>query len=313
MTTMKKMLCIVLAFALLLTFGCKKDDKTETQDVPETPDNTVEAPPVEQPPVEDPTPAEPVINTWPSLTPDKVIHEKDVDTLDLDAREAAFNSYREVGYFIEWQLGSEYRVIETIPGEKDGEYLLWGMRIKEPGIREPFQMQVKVTPDGKPVDPEERVQENEYHLIPGLSYTKDPTLTVKANSELSYIRILVTIEQMDKIQAALGQDFLPETVVTGWDSALWPCVATVNNGDGSYTYEFRYAQTVDTMDGKDLELKPLFTSFTVPGKLTGAQMQTLKDVKIVVEGHAIQANPFTSADEAWAAFAEQYNTQQGNG
>ena len=117
----------------------------------------------------------------------------------------------------------------------------------------------------------------------------------------------------DKLQAALGQDFLPETVVTGWDSALWPCVATVNNGDGSYTYEFRYAQTVETMDGKDLELKPLFTSFTVPGKLTGAQMQTLKDVKIVVEGHAIQANPFTTADEAWAAFAEQYNTQQGNG
>ena len=89
---------------------------------------------------------------------------------------------------------------------------------------------------------------------------------------------LKIIVDMDKLQAALGQDFLPETVVTGWDSALWPCVATVNNGDGSYTYEFRYAQTVDTMDGKDLELKPLFTSFTVPGKLTGAQMQTLKDM-----------------------------------
>ena len=59
--------------------------------------------------------------------------------------------------------------------------------------------EAKVTPDGKPVDPAERVQENEYHLLPGLSYTKDPTLTVKANSELSYIRILVTIEQMDKV------------------------------------------------------------------------------------------------------------------
>lgn len=149
MTTMKKMLCIVLAFALLLTFGCKKDDKTETQDVPETPDNTVEAPPVEQPPVEDPTPAEPVINTWPALTPDKMIPEKDADTLDLDARRAAFNSYREVGYFMEWQLGDDYTILETIPGDQDGEYLLWGMRIIEPGVREPFQMQVKVTPDGK--------------------------------------------------------------------------------------------------------------------------------------------------------------------
>ena len=149
MTTMKKMLCIVLAFALLLTFGCKKNPPEETPDTSVNDRVPAETPPVEQPPVEDPTPAEPVINTWPALMPDKVIPEKDVDTLDLDAREAAFNSYREVGYFIEWQLGSEYRVIETIPGEKDGEYLLWGMRIIEPGIREPFQMQVKVTPDGK--------------------------------------------------------------------------------------------------------------------------------------------------------------------
>ena len=37
MTTMKKMLCMVLAFALLLTFGCKKDDKVETPDVPRPP------------------------------------------------------------------------------------------------------------------------------------------------------------------------------------------------------------------------------------------------------------------------------------
>lgn len=178
--------------------------------------------------------------------------------------------------------------------------------------------EAKVTPDGKPVDPEERVQENEYHLLPGLSYTKDPTLTVLKNSEKSYIRIMVTIVGIDKLQAALGQDFLPETVVTGWDNTLWPCVGIVDNGldadeNRSYTYEFRYAQIVDTMDHNDLELKPLFTSFTVPGKLTGEQMQTLKNVQIIVEGHAIQANPFTSADEAWAAFTEQYKSQQGNG
>lgn len=148
MKTMKKILCIVLALALLLAFGCKKDEQPETSDESVNDRVPAETPPVEQ---EQPNEEAPVreFNTWPALTPDKVIPEKDVDTLDLDAREAAFNSYREVGYFIEWQLGSEYRVIETIPGEKDGEYLLWGMRIKEPGIREPFQMQVKVTPDGK--------------------------------------------------------------------------------------------------------------------------------------------------------------------
>ena len=150
MKMMKKLCCLLLAFALLLSFGCKKNDPAETPDVPDAPVEPAPVVPAEPAP-EQPKEEEPVreFNTWPALTPDKVIPEKDEDTLDLDAREAAFNSYREVGYFIEWQLGSAYRVIETIPGEKDGEYLLWGMRIVEPGIREPFQMQVKVTPDGK--------------------------------------------------------------------------------------------------------------------------------------------------------------------
>ena len=52
----------------------------------------------------------------------------------------------------------------------------------------------KVTPDGTPTpEADDRVTENEYHLIPGQTYTKDPTMTVKAGSEESYVRMLVTI------------------------------------------------------------------------------------------------------------------------
>lgn len=142
---MKKFLCVLLAFALLLTFGCKKDEQ------PETPTDPTE-PPVEQPtfvpdaPAE--TPTEPQINTHPDEKPDFLVEEIPAEEND-DAWTARFNSYREVGYFMEWQLGEDYTVLETLPGDADGEYLLWGLHILEPGVREPFQMRIKVTPDGK--------------------------------------------------------------------------------------------------------------------------------------------------------------------
>jgi predicted ribosomally synthesized peptide with SipW-like signal peptide len=51
----------------------------------------------------------------------------------------------------------------------------------------------EVTPDGEPVDGADRVDGNEYHLIPGQSYVKDPTMTVKKGSEESYVRMLVSV------------------------------------------------------------------------------------------------------------------------
>lgn len=157
---MKKLLCLVLALALLLSFGCKKDEPVETPDVPETPVETP-APPAEQPPEEQPEPG-PEIQTWPDLQPDYIVDEVPAEE-NADAWEAAFNSYREVGYFVEWQLGDGYTILEVLPDtayggfvrpetapvDTNGAYLMWGMHILEPGVREPFLLRVKVTPDGK--------------------------------------------------------------------------------------------------------------------------------------------------------------------
>ncbi|MFR6087431.1 MAG: SipW-dependent-type signal peptide-containing protein [Oscillospiraceae bacterium] len=38
--------------------------------------------------------------------------------------------------------------------------------------------EAKVTTDGTPVEGADRVKANEYHLLPGHTYTKDPTVTV---------------------------------------------------------------------------------------------------------------------------------------
>lgn len=55
--------------------------------------------------------------------------------------------------------------------------------------------EAKVNIDGTPVTPAERVKANEYKLLPGHTYTKDPTVTVKAVSESSYVRIPAPIQR----------------------------------------------------------------------------------------------------------------------
>lgn len=194
-----------------------------------------------------------------------------------------------------------------------------------------------VTPDGIPTPEEDdRVQGNEYHLLPGQTYTKDPTVTVKAGSEESYVRMLVTINCYDALQEIFGGKFLPQDFVGDtWDPEVWISTGEVSvSEDGkSATYEFRYFETVDgyTTEGvepgedgtvepveKDEVLPPLFTSFTVPGTFDGEDLKKLAELKITVTGHAIQKPGFademsedgttvvkTAEDLAWEAFDAQ--------
>lgn len=179
--------------------------------------------------------------------------------------------------------------------------------VDENGVQE-------TTPEGETMP---RVEENDYHLIPGQSYVKDPTMTVIKGSEESYVRMMVTITHYNQLKAIFGDDFLPENFASGWDREIWPCVGITDNGDNSVTYEFRYYTTVDASNAEeDMVLEPLFTAINVPGALTGEAMATIADMKIIVEGHAIQAatfeadteNNLTAEDVAWAAFEQQYNS-----
>lgn len=163
-----------------------------------------------------------------------------------------------------------------------------------------------VTPDGKPIEGEDRVEGNEYHLIPGQTYTKDPTMTVLKGSEESYVRMMVTINCISELRAIFGEGFLPHEFIEGKDSNIWVYESTVENGDNSVTYEFRYYKTVDAFEAtEDIVLEPLFTSFTIPGEMTGEQLATIADLEIRVEGHAIQTLGFDTDDAAWAAFDAQ--------
>ena len=180
-----------------------------------------------------------------------------------------------------------------------------------------------------------RVKANSYKLMPGTTYTKDPTVTVLKGSEDSYVRMKVTFNNAKEIIAlCTDPEFADE--VTGVENAF-PLIRMVNFvkanaakwdgiipdnmvdtedmlGNAKYfaydktadtlTYYFYYNETV-TAPTADVVLPVLFNSITVPEWVTGEQLKALNDFRITVIAEAIQAGSFANADKAWAAFAEQ--------
>lgn len=162
-----------------------------------------------------------------------------------------------------------------------------------------------VDTDGEPTGG--RTEEgNKYHLIPGVTYTKDPTVTVVKGSEEAYVRMMLTLNcssQLDAIFAPNGA-VLTE-LFNGYDANNWIYETETRNAEkNTITYEFRYKAKVKPEAGTDLELDALFDSITVPAALTGEQLATIADMKITVEAHAIQATGFADANEAWSAFTK---------
>lgn len=161
----------------------------------------------------------------------------------------------------------------------------------------------------------DRVIANKYKLMPGHTYTKDPTVTVLAGSEESYIRMFVTITDLADVKAAFnvpaGEYFLPQYFVDdSWDSDIWLTTNVVNEAEdgSSATYEFRYWKTVNTLkaadeeEAKDLVLEPLFERIKVPGEIDNDTLATLSEMEINIVAYAIQSDGFKNADEAWAAY-----------
>ena len=163
-----------------------------------------------------------------------------------------------------------------------------------------------VNADGTEIAGADRVKENNYHLIPGQTYIKDPTMTVKAKSEESYVRMLLTLNCADEFDAIYTPDKADlTTIFNGYDAENWVYeTVTRDTAKNSITYEFRYKEVV-TKSATDTKLDALFDSITVPSIFNSEDMKSIADLKITIVGHAIQAIGFADADAAWTAFNEQ--------
>ena len=179
-----------------------------------------------------------------------------------------------------------------------------------------------------------RVKANSYKLMPGTTYTKDPTVTVLNGSDAAYVRMKVTFNKATEIIALCTDPEFAGDGPTGVENAF-PLIRMVNfveanaaKWDGiipdnmvdteemladkyyfdaandTLTYYFYYNETVGAPNG-DVRLPVLFNSITVPEWATGEQLAKLEGFEINVVAEAIQAGSFANADKAWEAFATQ--------
>ena len=155
--------------------------------------------------------------------------------------------------------------------------------------------QVGITLDEAPVDKDgkettgERVIANEYHLLPGHEYDKDPTVHVDKDSEDCYVFVKVE----NGISAIEAQDNTSAQQIEDND---WKKLSDVENV---------YYKKWEKGNGLDLVV---FKKFKIDGKVDNATIAKYaskdangKDtgVNIKVTAYAVQADGFATALEAW--------------
>ena len=133
-------------------------------------------------------------------------------------------------------------------------------------------------------DGETRVAANEYKLIPGHTYVKDPVIHVTAGSEACYVFVKVE-NQIAAIEDS-NNSIAKQLGAYGWvqleaGSTVW--------------YK---ATAIDARNSTaDIDVA-VFTSFTIAGT---ADVSTYTGKTIKITGYAIQADGFADARAAWAA------------
>ena len=148
-----------------------------------------------------------------------------------------------------------------------------------------------------------RVKANNYKLLPGHTYAKDPMVTVLEGSENSYIKMTVTFTkaaELDAIFAPAGADMT--SIFNGYDGSNWIVKdVTKDTVKNTRTYEFWYKEAV-AAPSENVPLDALFDSIAVPGSITTEQLAAIEGMTITVNAYAIQADGFATPEAAWAAF-----------
>ena len=166
----------------------------------------------------------------------------------------------------------------------------------------------KVNPDGTVVEGAARVDTNTYHLMPGKTYKKDPTVHVNEGSEKSYLFVLVRNDisgiadnEKDTIADQLAANgwakYTPAS--TGW-IYVYVGADNVPSGDAGKT-----SGTNDTLVASLVTAGhyKLFDSFSID---PDAKIDTYGAAKITLTAVAIQGEGISSIATAWAAVVETY-------
>lgn len=151
---------------------------------------------------------------------------------------------------------------------------------------------VSITLDEAPVDvygtvvEGARVKANTYKLVPGHSYTKDPTIHVTQGSEECWLFVKI----VDEIAAIEDTT----TVAAQLTANGWTLI------DSTYNI-YAYNSKVDART--TAQNVPVFDSFKIS---QNADVSSYTGKTIVVTAYAIQADGFTTAQAAWIAAGSSF-------
>lgn len=142
--------------------------------------------------------------------------------------------------------------------------------------------------DGSTTD---RDKANEYKLIPGKTYTKDPTIHVGANSEPCYLFVKVE-NGLVNAEADGNTTIAKQMENKGW----FP----VNGTEDVYYYGT--STTIAAVNGG--QDKVVFNEFTIDDSVEADDLVKYADKEIKVTAYAIQAEGFenTAIADIWAEF-----------
>ena len=135
--------------------------------------------------------------------------------------------------------------------------------------------EAKVDEYGVAATPATRVDKNDYKLIPGHTYTKDPTIHVATGSEDCWL--------FAKIENNLGTA-ATLTMGTGWTE--------IDSTNHVWAYNTKVSADANVT---------VFTQFTFSKDVTATQLPSYNGKTIVVTACAVQADSFANANEAYAA------------
>ena len=132
----------------------------------------------------------------------------------------------------------------------------------------------------------DRVNENDYKLMPGHTYVKDPTVHVAANSEKCYV--FVKVENGIAALEANGNKIADQITANGWTAIA----------DGSNVYYKAYTQSPAAAD------LVVFKNFKIADEannVNGWKNISAETTKVTVTAYAVQKDGFDTAKAAWDA------------
>ena len=154
--------------------------------------------------------------------------------------------------------------------------------------------ETKVNSNGlPPIDPEQRVSANAYHLLPGQSYLKNPTVHVDKDSETCYV--FVKVENGIAALEAASTDARPN-IAAQIASNGWIALDGVPN-----VYYKEYTKNPVATEDTDLLVFSMFTIADNADTLD-AWSSVNTNTKVTVTAYAIQEEGF--ANNVLAAWAE---------